>query len=83
MIAKLATCSKFRVGQWVPVVVKLPQEESCHQRELSRPWHGPYRIVSHDDLDLTVQQVRQQFYPDTPLQIHQTSIEVSCQIATH
>lgn len=29
------TSTKFKVGQWV--LVRFPQEESGHQRELSRP----------------------------------------------
>ncbi|MCG8620907.1 MAG: hypothetical protein MJE68_02745, partial [Proteobacteria bacterium] len=32
-----ATRTKFKVGQWV--LVRFPQEESGHQRKLSRPWH--------------------------------------------
>ena len=39
-----ATSAKFKIGQWV--LVRFPQEESGRQRKLSRPWHGPYRIIS-------------------------------------
>ena len=65
-----ATSTKFRVGQWV--LVKFPQEESARQRKLSRPWHGPYRIISHNDPDLTIQKV---YFPDDGLiQIHQSRV---------
>ena len=65
-----ATSTKFRVGQWV--LVKFPQEESGRQTKLSRPWHGPYRIISHNDPNLTVQKV---YFPDDGLiQIHQSRV---------
>ena len=38
-----ARTSALRVGDWV--MVHFPQEESARWRKLSRPWHGPYRIV--------------------------------------
>ena len=65
-----ATPTKFKVGQWV--LVRFPQEESGRQRKLSRPWHGPYRIISRDDPDLTVQKV---YFPDDgSIQIHQSRV---------
>ena len=33
----------FRVGDWI--LVRFPQDESGRWRKLSRPWHGPYRIL--------------------------------------
>lgn len=52
--------------------MKFPQEESGRQRKLSRPWHGPYRIISRDDPDLTVQKV---YFPDdSSIQIHQSRV---------
>ena len=45
----------FRVGDWV--FVKFPQEESGRLRKLSRPWHGPYRILRKRDPDVTVAKV--------------------------
>ena len=65
-----ATSTKFKVGQWV--LVRFPQEESGRQRKLSRPWHGPYRIISRDDPNLTVQKV---YFPGGgPIQIHQSRV---------
>ena len=67
---KKTTSTKFRVGQWV--LVKFPQEESGRLRKLSRPWHGPYRIISQDDPDLIVQKV---YFPnDSNIQIHQSRV---------
>ena len=37
----------FRVGDWV--LVKFPQDESGKACKLSRPWHGPYRVLSRKD----------------------------------
>jgi hypothetical protein len=37
--------------------VKFPQEEVGKLRKLSRPWHGPYRVISHTDPDVTVVRV--------------------------
>ena len=36
----------LQVGDWV--LVKFPHEKVGNNRKLSRPWHGPYRIVSRD-----------------------------------
>ena len=67
---KKATWTEFKLGQWV--LVRFPQEESGRQTKLSRPWHGPYRIISQDDPDLTVQMV---YFPDDgPIQVHQSRV---------
>ena len=67
---KKAALTEFKLGQWV--LVRFPQEESGRQRKLSRPWHGPYRIISRDDPDLTVQMV---YFPDDgPIQVHQSRV---------
>ena len=34
--------------------LSFPQEESGKNRKLSRPWHGPYRVMQCNDPDLTV-----------------------------
>lgn len=58
------------IGDWV--LVKFPQEESGRLRKLSRPWHGPYRILSLDLPDATVTKV---YHPkEEPLQVHLTRI---------
>ena len=68
---KTAKTSKFQVGDWV--LVYFPQDETGKNRKLSRPWHGPYRIVSRDDPDVTVAKI---YFPDDPLiQIHQSHVQ--------
>ena len=42
-----ATPISFRVGDWVHIF--FPHEESGKNRKLSKPWHGPYRVISRDD----------------------------------
>ena len=61
-----ATVSHVRVGDWV--LVRFPQEEVGKLRKLSHPWHGPYRVVSRDDPDVTVAPV----YPpqDKTIRVH-------------
>ena len=50
---KSATSIQYSVGgDWV--LVKFPHEETTRLGKLSRPWHGPYRVVAVNDLDVTV-----------------------------
>ena len=65
-----ASVVDFRVGDWV--MVRFPQEESGKNRKLSRPWHGPYRVISRDDPDVTVVRVYAPQYG--PIQVHQTRV---------
>ena len=44
-----ATPRPYQVGDW-----KFPHEETGKQRKLSQPWHGPYRVLAHNEPDLTV-----------------------------
>ena len=61
---------QYRVGDWV--LVKFPREESGKNRKLSRPWHGPYRVVDCKEPDLTVTKV---YRPqDNQIQIHQERV---------
>ena len=61
----------FKKGDWV--LVRFPQEETGKQRKLSRPWHGPYRVLSQDDPDITVVKV---YRPqDGQIQIHQSRVK--------
>jgi len=62
--------TKYRIGDWV--LVKFPHEETGKQLKLSQPWHGPFRVVSCDDPDLTV--VKIYFPQDEQIQIHQTRV---------
>ena len=50
---------QYRIGSWV--FVHFPQEETGKQRKLSRPWHGPYRVASVQDPDVSVVKV---YFPD-------------------
>jgi len=52
---KKTKLSTFKVGQWV--LVRFPHEETGRMRKLSRPWHGPFRVISRDDPDITVSNV--------------------------
>ena len=60
----------FKVGDLV--LVKFPHEESGRNRKLSRPWHGPYRIVQRNDPDVTV--VKQFFPEEGSIQVHQLRV---------
>ena len=56
----------LKAGDWV--LVKFPHEESGRLRKLSRPWHGPYRVLSRQDPDVTV--VRVYSPQDKPIRVH-------------
>ena len=65
------TTTSLRVGGWV--LVHMPQDESGPQRKLSRPWHGPYRIVSISDPDVLLTKV---YFPqDRTIQVHQSRVK--------
>ena len=60
----------FRVGDWI--LVRFPQDESGRWWKLSRPWHGPYRIVAKSDPGVICSKV---YYPqDEPIRVHQSRI---------
>ena len=62
--------ANYKLGDWV--LVKFPQEETGRMRKLSRPWHGPYRIVDRRDPDVTVVKV---YSPqDGQIQVHQNRV---------
>ena len=57
---------KLKVGDWV--LVRFPQEESGKQRKLSKPWHGPYRIIQKTESDVTTVPVH---FPESgSIQVH-------------
>ena len=64
------TISKLRVGDWI--LIYFPQDETGKHRKLSRPWHGPYRIISRNDPDVTA--VKIYFPTDPPIQVHQSRV---------
>lgn len=58
------------IRDWV--LVRFPQDETGKLRKLSRPWHGPYRIVSRDDPDVSVSKV---YFPqEGSIQVHQSRV---------
>ena len=68
---KKATTSKFNVGEWV--LVYFPQDDVGKMRKLSQPWHGPYRVISRNDPDVTVKKI---YFPDdAPIQVHQSRVQ--------
>ena len=70
---KMATNTTFEVGDLV--LVHFPQDETGRQRKLSRPWHGPYRVVAKRDPDVEVSKV---YFPqEGNIQIHQSRVK-SC-----
>ena len=67
---KLSREADYQLGDWV--LVRFPQEETGRQRKLSRPWHGPYRIIERNDPDVTVVKV---YAPqDGQIQVHQMRV---------
>ena len=67
------TTTPMRVGNWV--FVRMPQEETGPQRKLSRPWHGPFRIISISDPDVLLAKV---YFPqDRTIQVHQSRVKMS------
>lgn len=59
-----------RLGDWV--LVHFPQEETGRNRKLSRPWHGPYRVLSKKDPNLTCGKV---YFPQHGvLHVHQSRV---------
>ena len=65
-----AKSDQYRIGEWV--LVKFPSEESGKQRKLSRPWHGPYRVMSMTDTDVTA--IKIYFPEDGSIKIHQSRV---------
>ena len=67
---KRGKVAKFRVGDWV--FVHFSEEETGKRRKLSRPWYGPFRVITRQDPNLTVRKV---YFPeDPPLTIHQLRV---------
>ena len=61
----------YKLGDWV--LVRFPQDESGRLRKLSRPWHGPYRVISIDDPDIILSKI---YYPQhDPIKVHQSRVK--------
>ena len=54
------------------MLVKFPGDEMGQNRKLSQPWHGPYRIISLDKPNVTVQKVYKK--QDEQMQVHQSRV---------
>ena len=66
-----AVIRDFRCGDWV--LVKFPSDETGRTRKLSRPWHGPYRVLGKTDTTLRVEKVYRTEH--TPLHVHQSRVK--------
>ncbi len=57
---------EHKIGSWV--LIRFPQEESGGLRKLSRPWHGPYRVIEVTPTGITAERV----YTSTrnPIRVH-------------
>lgn len=73
-----AMSKEYRVGDWV--LVKFPADETGRNRKLARPWHGPYRIVTCEEPDITVSKVY--FAQDGTIQVHQSRVAPCSQQGT-
>jgi hypothetical protein len=61
----------YRVGDWV--LIRFPSEETGRLRKLSRPWHGPYRVTSCNETNVTA--VKVYFPREDPIQVHQLRVK--------
>ena len=63
---------KMKLGDWV--LIYFPAENSGKQWKVSRPWHGPYRIVAKDETNITATRV---YFPDEKsIKIHQSRVQM-------
>jgi len=57
---------ELKIGDWV--LVYFPKEDSGKNCKLSRPWHGPHRVIEKKDPDVTVCKVH--FPEEGTIQVH-------------
>ena len=63
---------KMKLGDWV--LICFPAEDSGKQHKLSRPWHGPYRIVAKDETNVSAMKV---YFPDKKsIKVHQNRVQI-------
>ena len=61
----------YWVGDWV--LIRFPVKETGKLRKLSRPWHGPYRVTSCNETNVTALKI---YFPrDDPIQVHQLRVK--------
>ena len=61
----------YRIGDWV--LIRFPSEETGRLRKLSRPWHGPYRVTSCNETNVTA--VKVYFPREDPIHVHQLRVK--------
>ena len=69
---KTARMREYQRGGWV--LVKFPSDETGRYRKLSHPWHGPYRVISCDKPNITVQKVYKTQSGQIQVQVHQSRV---------
>ena len=62
--------SALRVGDWI--LVHFPQDDVGKTRKLARPWHGPYRVLRNESLDVTC--VKVYFPHHGTVHVHQSRV---------
>ena len=56
------------------MLIRFPGDETGRLRKLSRPWHGPYCVTSHNETNLTA--VKVYFPRESPIQVHQVRVKL-------
>ena len=57
------------------MLVKFPADESGKmRRKLSRPWHGPYRVIKINKPDVTIEKIYMYRSQDGSIQIHTSRV---------
>ena len=65
-----ARTNQYKIGEWI--LIRFPQEETGANRKLSRPWHGPYRVVASDETGVVATKV---YEPSNKnIQVHQSRV---------
>ena len=68
----MTTCQSQWITSWKIGCCLVSHEETGKHRKLSRPWHGPYRIIQRNDPDVTTVKV---FFPEEgSIQVHKTQV---------
>ena len=70
-ITARSTVREYRVGDWI--LIRFPSEESGRNRKLSKPWHGPYRILYCNKTNVTA--VKVYFPEEKQIQVHQNRVK--------
>ena len=65
-----AKTQDVRLGDWI--LIRFPHEETGAKRKLSRPWHGPYRITSIEQPDVTA--IKVYFPQEEAIRVHMSRV---------